>query len=62
MGSGNENDKYDVKIYAFSPISKKVKEHNCNHIRSIYDMDKQCIAYILKAAFGSGCFLYAYKA
>lgn len=40
-GSGNENDKYDVKIYAFSPISKKIKEHNCNHIKSIYDMDEQ---------------------
>lgn len=39
-GSGNENDEYEVKIYAFSPISKKVKEHNCNHIQSIYDKDK----------------------
>lgn len=39
-GSGNDSDIYDVKIYAFSPVSKKIKDYNCNHIQSVYDKDK----------------------
>lgn len=41
IGSIGDSDKYDVKIYAFSPISKKIKEYNCNHIKSVYDKNTQ---------------------
>ena len=40
IGSMGDSGKYDVRIYAFSPISKKIKEYNCNHIQSVYDRDK----------------------
>lgn len=31
------NSKYDVRISSFSPISKQIREYNCNHICTVYE-------------------------